>query len=266
MISGLYQSAMGLMNQMENHRVLSENLASVSTPGYRRTLASFESYLNPNSPASSGSGDANPAVGTQLFPSQVVSVQSTTDFTPGEFRRDGNPQHAAISGPAFFAVEAPDGSRAYTRDGTFHLDPQGQIVTSTGWKVLGDDGQALTLPKAYQSFLISETGDIIQQGTLPGQSGTSIGKLQLTTFKNPSKDLRWVGGNYFATVDANVQPDQEAPPSQLLQGHVENSNVNTTQEMVNMITAMRAYEANQKMLQVQDGTLDTVIRQVASRL
>lgn len=259
MISGLYQSASGMLTQMENHRIISENLSALSVPGFRRSQTSFETYLDPNKPAGSDTSEMTRVLGSKMYPAQAPMLHTTTDFSKGQLDQDHNPQHAAIEGAGFFVVEMPDGQgRGYTRDGTFHVNAQGEIVASNGWRVLGEDGQALVLPKPYQGFLIADTGDVIQQGT-------AVGKIQVANFKNAASDLHWAGGNFFVPNSPGVEMDPEASPTRLMQGYVERSNVNCVQEMVSMINASRAYEANQKMLQTQDSTLDQVIRQVAGR-
>jgi flagellar basal-body rod protein FlgF len=170
---------------------------------------------------------------------------------------DGTPTHLALAGPGFFTVELPDGKSAYTRNGAFHLNSQGELVTTDGWKLVSDGGP-ITLPKPTFPISINEAGEVIQEGK-------NLGKLQIANFSNPSKDLKFSGGGFFEPKDNSIQPEQISGETRVLQGFLESSNVNVVSEMVSMIQASRLYEANQKILQAQDSSLETVIRQVPNK-
>lgn len=249
-----------MLGQMENHQVIAENIAAASVPGFRRNQVSFESYLDP-----AGNKGADPMVsqqnaGTQLWPPNAPKTRITGDFTPGAPHLDGNAYHLAITGNGFFAVALPDDKgTAYTRNGQFQLNPLGEVVTLEGWKILDENGLPVTIPNPSTPVRINENGEIFQ-------GSETVGKLQIANFKNPSKDLMWAGASYFQPKDNSVLAES-APvsDSKILQGYLEGSNVNSIQEMVSMIQATRAYEANQKALQSQDTTLETVIRQVPTR-
>ena len=120
MISGLYQSAAGMLTQMENHQVIAENLAASTVPGFRRNQTSFESYLNPLTELGADPSNLDLKTGTQLWPPNVPKTQITTDFSRGRIEPDGVATHLAISGPGYFSVEKPNnGGTIYTRDGLF---------------------------------------------------------------------------------------------------------------------------------------------------
>jgi flagellar basal-body rod protein FlgF len=251
MISGIYQSAAGMLSQMENHQVIAENLASSSVAGHRRSITSFESFLKPmmdvNQSGTPGQGAAS-----------IPFTRPMIDFSQGQIQPDGVPTHVAISGTGFFAVELPDGrGTAYTRNGSFHLNPQGELVTMDGWRVMGAGGATLIVPKPAEPILIGDGGDISQgEGT--------IGKFQVSEFEDPSSQLDWIGGTYF--ISKGGAPTESTTATSLVkQGAVETSNVNPVHEMVSLIQATRTYEANSMMLKTQDNTLDQIIRQVGSR-
>ena len=234
--------------------MMAENLAAISVPGYRRNMSSFESYMPPEMSNATGSGNA-PA-GNR--PPSVPSMRTTTDFTVSRPEADGNPTHLAISGDGFFAVEMPGRGAVYTRNGSFRLNSLGEMVTADNWRVLTDGGAPVLIPKPAVPIAINETGEIVQEGNV-------VGKIRRANFNNPAKNLQWVGGTYFAPNDASAQSIPMPSDSRIMQGFLESSNVSPIQEMVAMIHATRAYEANQKALQAQDGSLEQVIRQVSLR-
>ncbi|MDD2708766.1 MAG: flagellar hook-basal body protein [Verrucomicrobiae bacterium] len=260
MIPGFYQSASGMIAQMDNYRVIAENLAASTVNGYRKNNASFESYMNP-SPPQTGNTDTTSMLGDRLYPTQHPVTRTVTDFSNGTVEQDYNPLHVALKGKGFFAIEIPDKQgTVYTRDGAFSINAQNELVASNGWRVLGDDGSAIVLPKPNLPVMIHETGDV-------AQAGQNIGKIKIANFKEPEKELAWVGGNHFKPVNPEAKPETNDPSTyNLMQGYVEKSNVNVLQEMVSLVQATRLYEANQKILQAQDSSMDTVIRQVSSRV
>ncbi|MBI4024658.1 MAG: flagellar hook-basal body protein [Verrucomicrobia bacterium] len=271
MISGLYQSAAGMLTQMENNQLIAENLAASANPGFRRMQATFEAYMNPLYPVTGEASEVIRQPGAKLWPPHAPTIRTTTNFSQGQILRDGNPLHLAISengplGNGFFAVELPnDQGIAYTRCGAFQLNTQGELVTSNGWRVMGEGGAPLVLPKPSQPIQVSDNGEISQQEITGGrQQLIIVGKFQIADFKNPTQELTWAGGSYFTPSNDSVKPETAANYI-LVQGSLEGSNVNQVQEMVDMIQASRAYEANQKMLQAQDGTMEQVIRQVPGR-
>lgn len=260
MIHGLYQSASGMMTQMENHQIIAENLGAAAVPGYRRSVASFESFL-PKSAKSDQLTVGAPKESYQSNPSYQITVpniRASTDFSTGRFEQDGNPTHYAIAGNAFFAVQMPDNSTGYTKNGSFCLNSEGVLSTEDGWPVLSSEGNPISIRKPSLPFDVSESGEVFQEGQPQG-------KIQMATFANPSKDLKWWGGRFFVPTSDKVEVDTSETGSRLMKGYLESSNVNVVHEMVSMIQAMRLYESNQKMLQAQDSSLEQTIRQVPTR-
>jgi flagellar basal-body rod protein FlgF len=243
MIPGLYQSAAGMLTQMDNHQVIAENIASSSVPGHRRNQVSFQALLNE-------ARQNGPKMDTPM-------MRSATDFSQGPLETDGNPMHLAISGNGFFTIQLPDSRVAYTRNGTFHLSVQGEVVTPDGMKVLDAGGSPLVVQKPNEPVQVNELGQVLQKGNV-------IGRLQISKFEDNQK-MQWMGGTYFIPGDGAVRADAGPSDYSLRQGFLETSNVNPVQEMVSLIQASRMYEANQKMMQAQDSALEQVIRQASSR-
>jgi flagellar basal body rod protein FlgG len=257
MINGLYQSAAGMLTQMVHHEAIAGNLASTSAAGYRRNQVAFETYLDPKQKAAPDPKTLSQTA-NNLWPAKFPTVKTSVDFSQGHIEADGNNTHLALIGSGFFAVELPDNQgTAYTRNGAFHVTSRGDLVTNDGWKVLSDGGAGISVPKPHLPILVGEDGDI-------SQGGGSLGKVKIVNFKEPTQALDWTGGGFFFLKDPNMEPDSKPSETRVVQGSVETSNVNLVQEMVAMIQATRSYEANQKMLQAQDESLEQIIRQVPS--
>jgi len=227
----LYQAAAAMNATARWQDMVSENLAASSIPGARSRDITFSSV---------------PA-GSQFV---IPAATSTTNFTPGALRPTGNPLDFALEGPGFFEIQLPNGDHAYTRDGEFHLNAQGQLVTKQGYTVLGDGGPLQFDPSNTHALTISATGEVSQGGDVKG-------KLKLAEFNQPQL-LTALGSGLFRADNPNLQPSP-APTTQVRQGSIENSNISTTTEMVHLITAMRAFEANQKVIQMQDDRLGRTI-------
>ncbi|WP_352419433.1 flagellar hook-basal body protein [Proteiniborus sp.] len=172
-----------------------------------------------------------------------------TDYTAGIITETGNKLDFALQGDGFFKVQTPNGV-AYTRDGSFTLDANGELVTNEGHAVLGQNGPIVL---GQESFEVNEYGDIIIEGQV---------EYNLDIVKIDNKEyLRKQGDNLYTTVD-NVDAQEARFDGQVLAGYLETSNVNTIKEMVNMITAQRSYESNQKVIQAQDQLLDKVVNEL----
>jgi flagellar basal-body rod protein FlgF len=254
MINGLYQSAAGMLTQMNNHQTIAENLSGASTPGYRRNQIAFESFLK----ASSSPKPTNPTASSpdkgSMLPARIPTTQVGTDYTQGLLVEDSNPHHVALVGPGFFAVELPDNQGiGYTRNGSLHINSLGEIVTNDGWSVQKDGGGPLTVPKPSVGIKINELGEIVQEGSV-------IGKFQVGHFSDPEAMLNGIGGGLYVVKDPSILPEAVPVETRIVQGSLESSNVNSIQEMIAMMQATRAYEANQKMMQAQDGVLEQIIR------
>lgn len=257
MIRGLYTSGWGMMAIEKKMDVVSNNLANVNTSGYKKDTVVFESFPNLLTQRINDSrSPLNPSgkVGNMQLGSDVGAIY--TYYRQGQLQRTDNRLDAAISDSdtAFFTVRVPggngDGQEYYTRDGSFALNADGTLVTKDGYIVMGENGP-ITLEG--DQFVIEADGSVIQNGEV-------VDKLQIAEFANP-ESLRKFGSNLVQTTDETQMRDFSGT---VRQGFVEQSNVNIIREMVDMITVMRSYEANQKILQFEDGTLDKAVNEVGA--
>lgn len=254
MIRSLWISKTGLDAQQTQMDVISNNLANVSTNGFKRARAVFEDllYQNLRQPGAQSSQQTQLPSGLQLG-TGVRPVATERIFTQGNLQQTGNDKDVAIQGDGFFQVLLPDGSTAYTRDGSFHVDNQGQLVTSSGFAVQ----PAITLPPNAQSLTIGRDGTVsVTQPDSP--QAVQVGSLQLATFINPA-GLLAKGENLYVETAASGTANLNMPGSNgaglLSQGYVETSNVNVVEELVNMIQTQRAYEINSKAITTSDQML-----------
>lgn len=254
MIRSLWISKTGLDAQQTQMDTISNNLANVSTAGFKRSRAVFEDllYQTMRQPGAQSSQQTQLPSGLQIG-TGVRPVATERIFTQGNLQQTGNDKDVAIQGAGFFQVLLPDGSTAYTRDGSFQIDNQGQLVTSSGFVVQ----PAITIPANATSLTIGRDGtvSVIPQGaTAPAQIGT----IQVTTFVNPA-GLDAKGENMYMETSASGTPNTNTPGTNgaglLTQGYVETSNVNVVEELVNMIQTQRAYEINSKAVQTSDQML-----------
>jgi flagellar basal-body rod protein FlgG len=254
MIRSLWISKTGLDAQQTQMDVISNNLANVSTNGFKRSRAVFEDllYQNLRQPGAQSSQQTQLPSGLQLG-TGVRPVATERIFTQGNLQQTGNDKDVAIQGQGFFQVLLPDGTTAYTRDGSFQTDSQGQLVTSSGFAVQ----PAITIPANAQSISIGRDGTV--SVTQPGSSAAvQVGTLQLSTFVNPA-GLLSKGENLYTETAASGTASTNTPGSNgaglLSQGYVETSNVNVVEELVNMIQTQRAYEINSKAISTSDEML-----------
>jgi flagellar basal-body rod protein FlgG len=249
MLRALYSAASGMESQQLNLDVISNNLANVNTTGYKMSKLQFQDLLYQNTRTAGsdqGGGDQLPAslqVGQGSIPVSTERV-----FTQGDLTQTGGKLDVAVQGTGFFQVQMPDGSLAYTRDGSFKSDSQGRIVTSDGYPL---QGGFQPLPSGTTAVNISATGQV----TYTTASGTTASQLQLVRFNNEG-GLDAVGHNLFKETTASGTPELGDPGQngfgELQQGYLELSNVSVVQEMVNLILAQRAYEINSKAVQAAD--------------
>lgn len=250
----LWAAKTGLDAQQTQMTVTANNLANVATNGFKRSRAVFNDllYQNVTQVGSSTSQTTYSPTGLQLGTGTRV-VATERSYTQGSLDNTGNSLDLAIQGRGFFQVLQPDGTLAYTRDGNFQTNAQGQLVTSAGYQVQ----PGITVPTGAQSITIGTDGTVSVQ--LAGQaSPTQVGTLQLADFINPA-GLQTVGGNLLVESAASGTPTTGNPGltgmGTLIQGSVEASNVNVVQEMVDMISTQRAYEMNSKAIQTTDQML-----------
>jgi flagellar basal-body rod protein FlgG len=254
MIRSLWIAKTGLDAQQTQMDVISNNLANVSTSGFKRSRAVFEAllYQTIRQPGAQSSEQTQLPSGLQIG-TGVKPVATERIFTQGNLQQTGNAKDVAIQGNGFFQVLMPDGTTAYSRDGSLQADANGQLVTSSGYAVQ----PAITIPADTQSLTIARDGTV--SITQPGSSNaTTIGTLQLAMFINPA-GLQSLGENLYAETAASGTPSSNAPGSNgaglLNQGYVETSNVNVVEELVNMIQTQRAYEINSKAISTSDQML-----------
>jgi flagellar basal-body rod protein FlgG len=254
MIRSLWISKTGLDAQQTQMDVISNNLANVSTNGFKRSRAVFEDllYQTLRQPGAQSSQQTQLPSGLQLG-TGVRPVATERIFTQGNPQQTGNDKDVAISGDGFFQVLMPDGTTAYTRDGSFQTDSQGQLVTSSGYPVQ----PAITVPPGTQKLTIGVDGTVsatLQGVTLP----TQIGTLQVATFIN-NAGLESRGENLYMETASSGTPNPNTPGTNgagtVTQGYVETSNVNVVEELVNMIQTQRAYEINSKAITTSDQML-----------
>lgn len=254
MIRSLWISKTGLDAQQTQMDVIANNLANVSTNGFKRTRAVFEDllYQNIRQPGAQSSQQTQLPSGLQLG-TGVRSVATERNFSQGNLQQTNNNKDVAIQGDGFFQVLLPDGATAYTRDGSFQVDNQGQLVTASGYAVQ----PAITIPADATSLTVGRDGtvSITQAGSA---NTTEVGALQLATFINPA-GLMAKGENLYVETSASGNANTNTPGTNgagtLAQGFVETSNVNVVEELVNMIQTQRAYEINSKSITTSDQML-----------
>ena len=250
----LWAAKTGLDAQQTQMSVTANNLANVSTNGFKRSRAVFDDllYQNVSQVGASTSQTTQSPTGLQLG-TGVRVVSTERSYTQGSLNTTGNSLDLAIQGRGFFQVLRPDGTLGYTRDGSFQSNAQGQLVNSSGYPVQ----PAITIPTGAQSITIGTDGTVSVQ--IAGQSApTTVGTVQLADFINPP-GLQAVGGNLLVESASSGSPTTGNPGltglGTLVQGSVEASNVDVVQEMVDMIQTQRAYEMNSKAVQTTDQML-----------
>jgi flagellar basal-body rod protein FlgG len=256
----LWAAKTGLDAQQTRLAVTSNNLANVSTAGFKKGRAVFEDllYQSVRQVGGATSQDTQAPSGVHLG-TGVRVVATEKIYTQGNFAQTDNALDLAIEGRGFFQIQLPDGNTAYTRDGNFQVNAQGQMVTSSGYILQ----PGISIPDGAQTITISRDGVVSVQ--TPGGPPTQVGQLQLTDFINPA-GLQPLGENLLVETVASG-PAQTGSPGQnglgtTLQGFFESSNVNVVEELVNMIETQRAYEMNSKAISTADQMLEYVNNQL----
>ena len=254
----LTTAATGMFAQQMNVEVISNNIANATTTGYKRRRAEFADLLYQDlrrvGTQSTDSGTIVPAgvqIGVGVKPVAVYRIHEQ-----GNLQMTDNPLNVAIKGRGFFQVDMPDGTTAYTRDGSFKLSPDGEIVTSDGFTVL----PGITAPENATSLTINASGQV--EATIAGQTAPSLlGQFQMANFINEA-GLDAIGDNLLTETEASGTPTTGNPGAvgfgTLQQNFLETSNVNIVSEITDLITAQRTYEINSKVIQASDDMMGTI--------
>lgn len=254
MFSSLWVAKTGLDAQQTRMDVISHNLANANTTGFKTSRAAFQDliYQNLRQPGGQTTEQTQAPSGLMLG-TGVRVVGNEKLFTQGNVEPTGNSMDVAIQGRGFLQVTQPDGSIAYTRDGSLHMDQNGQLVTADGYAL----DPAITLPVNAQKVTIGTDGTV--SVTVPGQAATQqVGTVQLADFINPA-GLQPNGDNLYLETASSGTPQIGQPGlngmGTLAQGSLESSNVNVVEQMVDMIQTQRTYEMNSKAISAADSML-----------
>lgn len=246
MTRGVYTAAAGMLANQAAQDTIAQNLANANTVGYKEDVPRFGSFLA--APVSRLSPADRASVGT--IGSGAGLKDETTNFSQGGLQQSGNPLDVALTGDGALVIQTPQGPRL-SRDGSLTLDAQGTLVqANTGQPVLSDRNTALSVPSKTKSIVIGPQGDLTADGV-------KLGRIQMALL-SPAVNPVKVGDNEYAV--SSLQP--ASPNATLRQGYLETSNVSIVKEMVSMISIMRAYETNQKMLQAEDDTTGKATNEV----
>ncbi len=245
---GVYQGAASLAALERWQGIISENLAASSVPGFKKTEATFASVLGGQI---RGAGDRSAAASQSAMPSAVSRI----NMQNGQIRTTGAEFDFAIEGAGFFQIQRPDGTTGYTRDGEFHVNSERTIVNKLGYSVLGDGGPITLRPEGGR-VSINADGAIVQGDQI-------VGRIGLVDFADPST-LRRIGDGMLGPGDGTQPTPIERP--KVVTGALESSNVVGLQEMVNLITVSRAYEASQRVIQSHDESAGKAIQSLGNPL
>lgn len=256
MIRGLFTSASGMTGQQFLIDTIANNLANVNTNGFKKVRVDFQDLLYQTIKPAGSSTDQNTRVPSGIQVGHGTRVADTQRiFSQGNLRLTENPLDLVIEGDGFFRVQMADGSDVYSRDGSFTLDENGQIVTSDGYLLQ----PALTIPEDATDVSVGKDGTVSVK--IAGNTDTQeVGQILLTDFINPA-GLKAVGQNLFTETTASGPPIESTPGQdglgQITNGYLESSNVSVVEEMVQLIIGQRAYEINSKVVQTCDEMLQT---------
>jgi flagellar basal-body rod protein FlgG len=251
MLRALYSSASGMEALQLNIDNIAHNLANVNTTGFKQRRTQFQDLLYQNlvAPGSSASTSTEVPTGLQIgLGTRAVSNEIV--FLQGDYVETGNELDLVIEGRGFFQVRLPDGQIAYSRSGAFHLDRDGNLVTSSGDPL----EPQVSIPREATKISIASDGTV--SVNLPGQTNAQqVGRIELAVFANPA-GLNSVGRNLFLQTASSGDPLTGTPGENgvgtLLQGFLEHSNVNVVKEMINLIVSQRAYESSSRVVRTAD--------------
>lgn len=254
MLRALRTAALGMAGQQLNVDTIANNLANVNTTGFKKSSVEFQDLLYETIKT------GNNHVGQDLErPSEIQigmgnrPISTYRSFSQGSIKETGNSLDLAINGNGFFQIERPDGTIAYSRDGAFRVNANGELVNGSGLRVYPD----ISIPDGSTRINISEDG-VISVLYFDQPEPEEIGQIELTSFMNPA-GLKAVGGNLYVETEASGQPAYGVPGEEnfggVVQGYLEKSNVDVVQEMINLIVSQRAYEINSKAVKTSDELL-----------
>ncbi len=241
----LYQAAAAMNAHARWQELIAENLAASSTPGFKKSDIAFSAvesgkFILPNG---------------QKATYALPSATAVTSFAPGEIKSSPGKMDVAIDGPGMFEIQMADGSMAYTRDGEFQVNTQGQLMTKQGQMVMGQGGPIQLDPKNPGIPVIASGGEISQGADVKG-------RLHVVEFPDP-KVLHAAGGGYFKPNDPGLTPRDVAQPA-VRHGFLEMANTSPVTEMASLITVMRSFEANQRVVQIQDERMGKAISELTA--
>ncbi len=259
MMRALFSGASGMHAETLNMDVIANNLANINTTGFKKSRAEFQDllYQTLREPGAKSTISTEIPSGMQVGLG-VKPVAINRNFSQGNFKHTGGPLDMVIEGDGFFQVTMPDGTIAYTRDGSFSRDSTGRIVTNDGYPL----EPAITIPTDAISVTVGNDGTVTV--LRPGETvATEVGTIQLTKFINPS-GLKSLGKNLFLNTQSSGDPIQGTPGLEgmgtISQGYQEMSNVDLVEELVTMIISQRSYETNSKTIRAADQMLRDAIQ------
>lgn len=258
MIRAMFTASTGMVAQQLQVDTVAHNLANVNTTGFKKSRVNFQDLLYETlRPAGTENSAGNIVpegiqIGHGVRPASIAKL-----FTQGNFIQTGNKYDMVIEGDGFFQIELPgDGTIAYTRDGSFAVDRDGNVVTSDGYPVT----PALTVPDNMLTFVVNADGTV-SVTTSDSPTPTTIGQINLVRFINPAGLDARLGRNLLLETEASGPPLEGTPGldglGSIEQGFLENSNVQVVEEVISLIVAQRAYEANSRVIQTSDEMLQT---------
>lgn len=257
MIRSLFTAATGMIAQQMNIDAIAHNLANVNTTGFKKSRVNFQDLLYETIRPSGSETQAGTTIpegiqiGHGVRPSAISKI-----FTSGAAIQTGNALDMMIEGDGFFQIELPDGTIAYTRDGSFKINEDGTVMTADGYPLT----PAITIPTDTELISIGSDGTV--SARVPGDNTPqTLGTLQLVRFSNPAGMDARLGRNLLLETQASGTPNEGQPGldgiGTIAQGFLENSNVQVVEEILQMIIAQRAYEANSRVIQTADDMLQT---------
>jgi flagellar basal body rod protein FlgG len=229
--------------------MISENLASSAIPGFRKQDLSFAAVQGGMITPTKGALGAGSA--SYVLPQTVAA----TNFEPGEITSTGVPTNVALEGAGFFEIQSPSGTPVYTRSGDFRINTQGELTTAAGYRVMGEGGPITIDPRLNTPVSISATGEV-------SQGGENKGKLKVVDYNNPQL-LTYLGSGLFAANNPKLVP-MAAAKTTVRQGCLESSNTSPVREMTNLISTLRTYEANQRVIQLSDDRMSRAISELGN--